>query len=121
MIKVLHSIIQFSVIYFFQTAQADRNALQQRIEEKDRELQNLQKQISDLEREKQAELVKLRLEYDAKLLKVQKHNAKANMQVCYQHYLTNLCERSRDLLKYLKNYRDLLTKCHWNVYLVQII
>ncbi|XP_032232176.2 coiled-coil domain-containing protein 91 [Nematostella vectensis] len=44
------------------------------IQEQACEIRQLQKQLVDMEREKHTELVKLRLEYDAKLLKVQKSN-----------------------------------------------
>lgn len=50
--------------------------LEKGIQEKNGEIRELRQKWSDLERDKHTEIVKLRLEYDARLLKAQKSNSK---------------------------------------------
>ncbi|CAB3988688.1 Hypothetical predicted protein [Paramuricea clavata] len=50
--------------------------LEKGIQEKNGEIRKLCQKLSDMERDKHTEIVKLRLEYDAKLLKAQKSNSK---------------------------------------------
>ncbi|XP_028403895.1 coiled-coil domain-containing protein 152-like [Dendronephthya gigantea] len=50
--------------------------LEKEVQEKNGEIRELCQKLSDIERDKHTEIVKLRLEYDAKLLKVQKSSSK---------------------------------------------
>lgn len=55
-------------------------SLDKTIQDKSSDIRQLQKQLSDVERDKHTEIIKLRLEYDAKLLKLQKQNTKTQAQ-----------------------------------------
>eukprot|EP00117_Sycon_ciliatum_P014923 scpid90201/ scgid14987/ Coiled-coil domain-containing protein 152 len=59
-----------------QQGRRDKALLEKQIEEKSGEIRQLQKRLTNMEREKHNELVKLRLEYDGKLLRLQKQLAK---------------------------------------------
>ncbi|KAL5471382.1 hypothetical protein EMCRGX_G029495 [Ephydatia muelleri] len=59
--------------------------LQRQIQEKNAELRQIQKQLSDVERDRHTEVVKLRLEYDAKLLKLQKQRAQSDQPSSTNH------------------------------------
>ncbi|XP_019864433.1 PREDICTED: cingulin-like [Amphimedon queenslandica] len=63
--------------------------LQRNLQEKSEDISALQKQVGDAERDKHTEIVKLRLEYDAKLLKIQKQTAKSQTQTSSSTTLTN--------------------------------
>jgi len=60
-----------------QQMRRELEVLQRTIQERNGEARQLQKQLADLERDRHTEVVKLRLEYDAKLLKLQKQNTKS--------------------------------------------
>lgn len=51
-------------------------ALQHTIDEKNHQIQYLQRQMAEMDQENQAELTKIRMEYDSKLLKLQKQSSR---------------------------------------------
>ncbi|XP_065882398.1 coiled-coil domain-containing protein 152-like isoform X2 [Dysidea avara] len=59
-----------------QQAKKEVSAMQKLIQVSNAEVRQLQKQLADMERGSHTEIVKLRLEYDAKLLKLQKQTSR---------------------------------------------
>ncbi|CAH1775722.1 unnamed protein product [Owenia fusiformis] len=57
-----------------QNGKKEMDQLQAALHNKDVEIEHLQMQKHEIEKDKQTELMKLRLEYDSKLLKIQKQN-----------------------------------------------
>ncbi|XP_031554808.1 coiled-coil domain-containing protein 150-like [Actinia tenebrosa] len=68
-----------------QQAKREISLLEKSLQEKDSELRHLQKQLADMARDKHTEIVKLRLEYDAKLLKLQKSNVAKSLNTPSSH------------------------------------
>ncbi|XP_006814581.1 coiled-coil domain-containing protein 152-like [Saccoglossus kowalevskii] len=64
-------------------------SVQKELQCKQEELQQFQKQLEALRKEKHTEIVKLRLEYDAKLLSLQKQNQKATQMMRGQSNAAN--------------------------------
>ncbi|KAK3750531.1 hypothetical protein QZH41_018144 [Actinostola sp. cb2023] len=84
----------------------DMSLLEKNIQEKDGEMRRLQKQLADMSRDKHTQIVKLRLEYDAKLLKLQKSNAAKSQSVPSAHFNSDIfrkklqaakCESEKDI------------------------
>ncbi|XP_064649684.1 coiled-coil domain-containing protein 152-like [Lineus longissimus] len=57
-------------------AAADKATYEQNLEDNKKEIQNLEQRMADMEKEKHSEVVKLRLEYDARLLRLQKQTSR---------------------------------------------
>ncbi|XP_071482812.1 coiled-coil domain-containing protein 152-like, partial [Diadema antillarum] len=67
--------------------------LKQSLQHKLSEISRLQGELADLEREKHTELARLRLEYDTKLLKLQRENSRV------QQHNTRVTNKGNDIFR----------------------
>ncbi|XP_070563037.1 coiled-coil domain-containing protein 152-like isoform X2 [Ptychodera flava] len=101
-------------------AEQDIAALMEKLKAKDQDMKGLNEELSNLKKDKHTEIVKLRLQYDAKLLSLQKQNQKtaqqkgqtgtANQEIFRKKWQHMKAESEREILSLKKTISELQKK-----------